>query len=130
MSIRQEVEKTLKAFVDSQGISLAREGQAFNKPSSGNYLEYMMEEPVVLNPTVDVTRVRKYGVIQIICFIEDNRGMGPLDTLTQSVVDLFPVYNKQKFENFTVEQTPSVSSSFSEGIFRCAVVRVKYRQEL
>lgn len=131
MSIRQEVEKTLKAFADSKGITMAYEGRAFDKPKvPANYIEYILEEPVVINPTVDVLRVRKYGVIQVICFTPDNKGMGPLDILTEEVASLFPVHLKQRFTNFTVEQTPTVSSSFTEGIFRCAVVRVKYRQEL
>lgn len=132
MNIRQEVEKTLLAFASSQSppISVAIEGKAFTKPKQGNYLEVVFEAPAVMNPTVDVTRVRKYGVIQILCFIETNRGVGPLEILTDSVAQLFPVYEKQRYQNFTVEQTPFVSQAFPEDRFLCAVVRVKYRQEL
>lgn len=132
MNIRQEVEKTLLAFASAQTpkIPVAFEGVPFTKPSTGPYLEIVFLEPVVLNPTVDVTRVRKFGVIQIMCFVEDGKGLKQLDALTESVAALFPVTEKQRYTTFTVEQTPSISGSMPEDRFRCAVVRVKYRQEL
>lgn len=132
MNIEQEVETELLAFASSQtpSIPVAFELAAFTKPSTGNYLELVFETPEVMNPTVDVLRVRKYGVIQILCFTESNRGAGPLQALTESVAALFPVYDKQRYSTFTVEQTPTISRPFPEGKFACSVVRVKYRQEL
>lgn len=132
MNIRQEVEKALLAFASSQTpkIPIAFEGVAFTKPLKGPYLEIVFLEPAVINPTIDVTRVRKFGVIQIMCFVEDGKGLKELDALTEAVAALFPVHQKQLYTTFTVEQTPSISGSMPEDRFRCAVVRVKYRQEL
>lgn len=132
MNLRQEVEKRLLAFADSQTpkISVAIEAVPFTKPDKGKYLELVFIEPVVMNPTVDVTRVRMLGIIQIACYCPDGKGMRAIDELTQAVAALFPVTDKQAFETFTVEQTPKISSSFPDDKFRCAVVRVKYRQEI
>lgn len=132
MNIRQEVEKTLLAYASAKipKIPVAFEAVPFTKPSTGNWLELMFLEPVVINPTVDVLRTRKYGIIQINCCVPDGQGMKALDQLTEEIVALFPVHDKTKFHTFTVEQTPKISSSFPDDKFRVAVVRVKYRQEI
>ena len=131
MNIRQEVEKALLAYATAKSpkIPVAFEAVPFNKPKDGNWLELMFIDPVVINPTVDALRTRKYGIIQINCYVPDGKGMKNLDDLTEEIVALFPVHDKNKFTTFSVEQTPKVSSSFPDDKFRVAVVRVKYRQE-
>lgn len=131
MNIRQEVEKTLFAFAATKSpkIPLAVEAKPFTKPTSGPWLEWMLLDPLVINPTVDALRTRKYGIIQINVRVDEGKGMMELDNLTEEIAALFPVHDKNKFTTFSVEQTPKVSSSFPDDKFRVAVVRVKYRQE-
>lgn len=131
MNIRQEVEKTLFAFAATKSpkIPIAVEAKAFDKPKNGPWLEILFLDPLVINPTVDALRTRKYGIIQINTYVDDGKGMAELDKLTEEIVALFPAHDKNKFTTFSVEQTPKVSSSFPDDKFRVAVVRVKYRQE-
>ncbi len=129
MNIRQEVETAITTWAKANNVAVAYEGKAFNKPKQGNWLEIVFLDPQVMNPTVDATRTRKRGIFQISCYIPDNQGIGPLEELTTAIVNLFPYYDQQRYQTFTVEQTPNVSSSFPEDAFRCAAVRVKYRQE-
>lgn len=132
MNLRQEVEKTLFDYASTKSpkILVAFEAVPFTKPVAGKWMELTFIEPVVMNPTVDVLRTRKYGIIQIACYAPDGKGMKELDEFTEQIIALFPVHDKSKFTTFFVEQTPKVSASFPDDKFRCAVVRVKYRQEL
>lgn len=128
MNIRQEVESAITALATQLKIPVAYEGVAFTKPD-GSWLEIIFLDPLVMNPTVDGERIRKYGTFQINAYTLDGKGLKALDTLTEAIVALFPFADKAKYETFSVEQTPSVSSSIPAGIFRMAAVRVKYRQE-
>lgn len=130
MNIRQEVEKALLAFAAAQTppLAVALEAKSFTKPD-GPWIEIVFLDPEPMNPTVDGTRTRVYGVFQINVYVLDGKGMKQLDALTKALVDLFPMHQKELYTTFSVEQTPSVSRSFPDDKFRCAAVRVKYRQE-
>lgn len=132
MNIRQEIEKAVKTFAAAQSppIPVAYEGVAFDKPSRGPYLEVLFLASNTTNPTVDGSRIRKRGIVQINCYVPDGTGMGALDTLTDAVTALFPFDQKELYTTFSVEQTPNASAAMQDAGFRWAAVRITYRQEL
>lgn len=129
MTIRTEVESTIAALSKTQNFAVAYEGVPFSKPQ-GNWVEIVFLDAVASNPTVDAERVRKRGAFQVYCFTPDGKGMKPLETLVEQIVALFPVHRKDLFTSFSVEKAADVSGAYADGAFRCAVVRVEYRQEL
>lgn len=132
MNIRQEVETAIANFARQQtpAIAVAFEGVPFTKPTGQPYLEVVFLNNTVTNATVDATRARVYGTIQVNVNIPDGHGIGALDSLTSAVAQLFPVYDKTRFNTFSVEQPPNISQSMIDLQYRWASVRVKYRQEL
>lgn len=131
MNIRQEIESAVAAFANAQSppIPIAYEGVAFTKPS-GPYLEILFLDSSAMNATVDASRIRKYGIVQISCYVLDGRGMKELDALTDNIIALFPVNDKGLYTTFSVEQPPNASPPMGDTKFRMAAVRVKYRQEI
>jgi hypothetical protein len=131
MNIRQEVETAVAAFASEQNpvLPIAYEGVPFTKPTSTPWLEVVFLNSATMNATVDATRSRTYGTIQISCYVPDGNGMKVLDNLTRDVAALFPVFDKERYTTFSVEQPPNISSAMIDTQFRMAAVRVKYRQE-
>lgn len=132
MNIRQEVEAAVAAYAAAQNpvIPIAYEGVAFTKPTNAPYLEIVFLSNNILNATVDATRQRVYGSFQINCYVPDGKGMKRLDTLTNDIAALFPVFDKARYTTFSVEQPANVSPPMTDAAFRVAAVRVQYRQEL
>jgi hypothetical protein len=131
MNIRQEVETAIAAFAAEQSpaIPVALEGKAFTKPTGIPWLEIVFLNSVTTTATIDATRTRTYGTIQINVYVPDGKGMKALDNLTWDVAALFPVADKERYTTFSVEQPPNISSAMIDTQFRMAAVRVKYRQE-
>lgn len=132
MNIRQEVESAVAAFAASQNpvLAVSYEGVPFVKPSGAPFLEVVFLANNVMNATVDAQRQRVVGTFQINAYVPDGKGMKALDTLTNNIVALFPVYDKARYTTFSVEQPANVSPPMQDAAFRVAAVRVKYRQEL
>lgn len=131
MNIRQEVESAISLFASSQNpaIPVAFEGVPFTKPSSGSWLEVVFLSSQTTTATVDASRTRTYGMVQISCYTVDGKGMKQLDTLTAAVADLFPVADKARYSTFSVEQPAQISAAMIDTQFRMAAVRIRYRQE-
>jgi hypothetical protein len=131
MNIRQEVEGAIEAFANSQSpaLPIAYEGKPFTKPTGIPWLEIVFLNSVVTSATVDASRTRTYGTIQINVFCPDGRGMKQLDSLTATVAALFPVTDRARYATFYVDQPPNISPAMIDTQFRMAAVRVKYRQE-
>jgi hypothetical protein len=130
MNIRQEVETRITAFAASESLPIAYEGVPFTKPVNAPFLEVLFLSNTAINATVDATRQRVYGTFQVNVAVPEGRGMKQLEALTSAIVALFPVAGKSLFQTFSVEQPPIVSPAMSDGNFRVAAVRVRYRQEL
>lgn len=132
MNIRQEVETAVAAYASAQSpaIPIAYEGVPFTKPVGAPYLEIVFLSNNILNATVDATRQRVHGSFQINCYVPDGKGMKRLDTLTNDIAALFPVFDKARYTTFSVEQPANVSPPMTDAAFRVAAVRVQYRQEL
>jgi len=131
MNIRQEVESAITAFAQAQNpaIPVSYEGVPFSKPQSGSWLEVVFLTSATSTATVDATRTRTYGTVQVNCYVPDGRGMKQLDSLTESVADLFPVADKALYNTFSVEQPAQISAAMIDTQFRMAAVRIRYRQE-
>jgi hypothetical protein len=132
MNIRQEVETAVTTFAAAQTppVAVAYEGVPFTKPKNLPYIEIVFLNNTITNATVDATRARVYGTVQINVSVPDGKGMKQLDDLTSGIADLFPVADKERFSTFSVEQPPNVSASMMDIQYRWAAVRIKYRQEL
>ena len=130
MNIRQEVESVIAAYASSKNIPVAYEGVPFNKPTSGNWLEVVFLASNTTNPTIDATRIRKTGVIQINCYVPNGKGMKAIDALSDEIISLFPFDQRDLFQTFYVEQTPDASQAMIDAAFLWCAVRVKYRQEM
>lgn len=131
MNIRQEVETVLTAFASAQNpkLAVAIEAVPFTKPTNGPWIEIVFLDPEPMTATVDATRTRVYGMFQVNCYVMDGKGVAPLERLTSEVAALFPVHRKDLYTTFSVDQPPKISQTFPDDKFRCAAVRVKYRQE-
>jgi hypothetical protein len=132
MNIRQEAETAVAAFAAAQTppIPVAYEGVPFVKPTNGPYLEILFLDSASMNATVDASRIRKYGTFQINCYTLDGKGMRELEALTENIIALFPVNDKERYTTFSVESPPNASPPMQDAKFRMAAVRVKYRQEI
>ena len=131
MSIRSEIESRLLSWAASQSpaIPVSLEGVAFTKPTVGNYLEVFFLGSATTNPTIDGTRVRNIGTVQVNCCVPDGTGSKNVEALAQSIVNLFPVVPKSIMTTVSVEQTPQTSQALINNTFRFIPVRIKYRQE-
>jgi hypothetical protein len=130
MNIRQEVESIIASYASGNNIPVAFEGVPFNKPTNTAWLEVVFLASNTINPTIDATRVRKTGTIQINCYVPNGKGMKALDSLSDDIIALFPFDQRDLFQTFYVEQTPNASSAMIDAAFLWCAVRVKYRQEM
>ena len=129
MNLQQEVESAIAAFATPRNIAVAYTGVPFTPPTNSRWLEVVFFDEQVSNPTVDGERIRKRGFFQVNAYVMDGKGLKELTELTEAIVALFPFADKARYTTFSVEQTPSVSGTMPDGIYRMAAVRVKYRQE-
>jgi hypothetical protein len=131
MNIRQEVESAITAFAQAQNpvIPVSYEGVPFSKPQSGPWLEVVFLTSATTNATVDATRTRTYGTVQISVYTPDGKGMKQLDSITAAIAELFPVADKARYSTFSVEQPAQISAAMIDTQFRMAAVRIRYRQE-
>jgi hypothetical protein len=129
MSARSEIETRVLNWAKAQtpAIPVAIQGRTFNRPTSGPYLEVWLlgDEKVSRNVSADS---RTYGMFQINCYSPaNNTGMGPVESLRDSMVALFPVLPKTG----TVSVDAPLSSTSSDVIdgFLFVAVRGNYRIE-
>ena len=95
MSARSEIETRVLNWAKAQTppVPVAFEGVNFTKPTTGPYLEIWMlgSNNQSRNVAADV---RQYGMFQINCYAQANKGMGEVERLRDSMVSLFPVLPK------------------------------------
>lgn len=99
------------------------------KPSTGSYLQPTMLDKGISSPNVDAARKRTRGYFQVKCYSLDGKGSKAVEVLAEQVAALYPLANKQAFETVSIEDHPQISQAMIDGIFRCIVVSVRYRQE-
>ena len=128
--IRAELETRLKTWADAQTpqIPIAFQGVSFTKPADGSpYLEPILLPNPTLNKTVDGKRKTYIGIFQVNCWAQSGRGMGPVESLAQSVINLFPLLPKTG--SVSIEQTPAADSPLLDNGWLVVPVTIKYRME-
>lgn len=128
--VRAEFETRLKRWADAQTplIPIAFENAPFTKPTDRPFLEAFLIPNLTLNYTVDGKRKTYMGLFQINCWAPSGKGMGEIERLVQSVINLYPMLPKTG--RVSVESTPSAGSSIPDPSGWVIVpVTIKYRME-
>lgn len=128
--IRAELETRLKTWADAQTpkVPIAFENVAFTKPSSGVYLQAFLLPNSTLNKELSAQRKTHMGLFQVNCWAPSGKGMGEVEALSQSIVNLFPVLPKSGA--VSVEQTPTAAKPLlDESGWVVVPVTIKYRME-
>jgi hypothetical protein len=128
--IRSELEIKLLNWAASQvpPVPVSLENVAFNKPSISNvFVEAFFMPTMTTNPTVDGLRKRDIGIFQVNCFAPIGKGMGQVESLAASIVNLYPVIPKTG--NVSVEQTPNSAKPYEDTNWIVIPVTVKFRYE-
>lgn len=126
--VRSYFETKLKTFADAQSpiIPISFEGVPFT-PTDVPYLEIFIIPAKTSNPTVDGKRKRLKGIVQINVWIKDGKGTRQGTTISQQIIDLFPIVPKGAV---SVEETPSIHKTITDiSGWRITPVDMPYRYE-
>lgn len=129
MSVRSDLETRLQLWADSQvpKIKIAWEGQAFQKPTSGVFLQAVVMRAKNRNSTLRGTDYREHGLWQISVWGLDGRGSSETENIAQDLVNLFPVV--PKFASTSIEQVGTISQADIIDGWRVVHVTFPYRKE-
>lgn len=129
MTTRSEIETRLSDWAKAQTppIPVAFQNVKFNKPLTGPFLEVYLLGDSSISSDLSASNVRTYGMFQINCYAPVNTGMAQVETLAQSVVDLYPVVPKTG--TVSIEAPLNTSGSFVVDSYVCIPVRARYRTE-
>jgi hypothetical protein len=130
--IRASFETRLKTWADAQTnpkVYISFQGVPFTKPVDGStFIECILVPNVTLNPTLDGARKTYYGIFQVNCWAPQGKGMRAVETLSQAIVDLFPLVPKTG--GVSIEGTPSTRPALQDASGWVVVpVTIKYRYE-
>lgn len=127
--VRAELETRLKAWASAQtpAIPVAFENVPFTKPTASPYLEAYLLPNVTLSKTVDAKRKTYMGLFQINCWAPSGQGMGQVEKLAQSIINLYPMLPKTG--NVSVESNPSADTPIPADGWVIVPVIIKYRME-
>lgn len=101
---RQELESRVAAFAAAQSPSLtvAYENVPFTKPENLPYLECFLVSAGTIALTVDASRNRERGTLQVNVWSPSGQGSGKVEAIGDKLVKAFPVVPKQG--NVSIEQ--------------------------
>jgi hypothetical protein len=129
--IRAELETKVKAWADAQTppIPVAFENVGYTKPADGQtpFLETFTIPNTTMNKEVSGSRKTYLGIFQVNCWAPKNAGTNPVNTLAQSIIDLFPLVPKTG--SVSIEQTPSagrLTMDDSNWVIRPVMIRYRY----
>lgn len=129
--IRAELEARLKAWADSQTpeVKVAWENIHFTKPAEGSlWLEPILVPNDTMNKELSTKRKTYLGIFQINCWAPSGKGMGQVEKLAQSLIDLFPVLPKTGL--VSIEKTPTAEKPLLDNSGWVIVpVTIQYRME-
>lgn len=129
MSARSEIETRINEWARAQSpaIPVAFQNVKFTKPVSGPYLEVVLLGDNSTNRNLAADGIRTYGMFQVNVYAPVNAGMGQVEALAKSIVDLFPVIPKTG--TVSIEAPLNTSGSTVIDAFVCIPVRARYRIE-
>jgi len=101
---RQELESRIAAFAASQSppLTVAYENVPFTKPTNSSYLECFLVSAGTVALTVDASRNRERGTLQVNVCSPSGQGSNKVETIGAALVQAFPVVPKQG--NVSIEQ--------------------------
>jgi hypothetical protein len=130
MTIRSELEAPLIAYGLANNIPVAKEGVAFTPPNPpAPYLEIFFSDKKISNPTVEFSRKRTRGFVQINVYCPEGKGSKQIEELAEAVAALYPAANKQAFATVSIEGHPQIGRAMPETNFRMIPITVWYRQD-
>lgn len=104
--IRAVLETRLKAWADAQvpKIPFAPQGASFTKPNSGGFLEPILLPNGTINNDLSGKRKTHIGIFEVRCWYPSGKGMGDVEKLSNSIINLFPLL--PKIGSVSIENTP------------------------
>ena len=129
-TIRSVLETRLKVWADAQTpiVKIAFEGASFTKPTSGVFLEPLLLPNITLNNEISGTRKTHLGIFEVKCWGRSGKGMGAVEQLTNSIINLFPLV--PKVAAVSVERTPYAEhASLDDSGWIVVPVLIEYRYE-
>ena len=130
MSVRSELTVRLAALATTLSLPLCTEGNPFVKPlSNAAFLEMFILPAATLDVTVDGTRQRMVGVMQINVWCPSGKGTKASDDIVDAIVAAFKVV--PKIGTVSIETTPSAKQAIIDPSgYRITPVVCSYRQEI
>jgi len=128
--IRAALETRLKVWADAQlpKIPVAFESVTFNKPLSNVYLQPLLIPNITLNNELSGIRKTQLGIFEVRCWCRSGIGMGVVEGIASSVINLFPLVPKQGA--VSIENTPYAEKPmFDEAGWIIVPVMIFYRYE-
>jgi len=130
MTIRSELEAPVVVYTQANTtIGLSVEGRPFDRTKFKEYLQVVFLDKAVYNPTVEFTRKRTRGALQINVCCEDGKGSKRVEELAEIIASLYPSFNKQAFATVSIEQHPQIGRAMIDANFRIVPITIWYRQE-
>lgn len=129
MSVRTELETVITNFAASKDIRVAYEGAGFTPIPNKPYFRVFMLKPSRSNPTLEFSRMRVRGFMQIDVCYPVGTSNKIIEEMAEQVAALYPAANKQAFETVSIESHPDIGQIMLDGNFRVLPVSIEYRQE-
>lgn len=130
VTIRAELEARLQTWADAQNrqIPIAFEGWAFNKEEHTLFLEPLLAPVVTLDRELSATRKTRLGIFSVNIWAKSGNGMRTIETMAQSIVELFPILPKQG--TVSIEATPHAGDTYPDPSgWMVLPVTIQYRHE-
>ena len=128
--VRQELESRLVTWAATQTpvVKLAIENTPFVKPTDyTTFIENFIVPSFTQDVTVDGTRRRYLGILQLNIWTKDGEGSGKTERIIDSLVSTFKVVPKTGV--VSIEKTPSASRAITTEGWRITPFTINYRYE-
>lgn len=129
MTVRSELTARVVALAATLNVPVVYENFSFTKPDSHQPFFEMTINPFnVIDATVDGTRQRETGFMQINIYCPAGAGTKQGEDFAEAIKAAFPLLPKQG--EVSIESTPSIKPSMIDGTgYRITPMYVYYRRE-
>jgi hypothetical protein len=129
VSIRSELNNRLSVLATSLALPLCLENTKFTKPlGNAPFLEMFIIPAATLDVTVDGTRQRQVGIMQINVWCPVGNGTKQTDDIVAAIKTSFPLVPKQG--SVSIENTPSEKQAILDPSgYRITPIIIPYRME-
>ena len=129
MTIRSELTPRVRDMAATLNVPVAYENVNFTKPSSGAFLEMFIVPTTTKDVTVDGTRQRELGYMQLNVWCPVGKGTKQSDDIVEAIKLAFPLVPKTG--NVSIENTASIKQAIvDESGYRIIPVVIPYRLEV